>query len=121
MSNRGTLALVSIAAPLAWAGLIYTVFNVSPDGVVSRVLFFALFYVALASTFSLAAYFLSFRLFESKVYRGNAVRSAQQGILWATFALVAALLQATRALSAMAALILLTALGVAEFVSLRRR
>lgn len=121
ISNRGTLALLSTAAPLAWAGLAYTVLNISPEGVAGRILFFGLLYVALLGTFGLAAYSLSFRLFASKIYRGNAIRSTQQGALLATFALVALLLQAMRALSTMTALILLVAFVVAGFVAFGRK
>ncbi len=121
VSNRGTLALFSITAPLAWVGLAYTIFNINPDGALNRILFFALFYVAMLGTFSLGAYFLSFRLFASKMYRGNASRSSQQGLVLATFVLVASLLQVTRALSVMTALILLAALAVAGFVILSRK
>ncbi len=74
MSDRVVLSLVGLAVPGAWAGAGYVVFNTSPDELVDRLAFFALFHVALFATFSLASYILSFRLFTSKYYRGNVSR-----------------------------------------------
>ncbi|MCL5961432.1 MAG: hypothetical protein M1358_19340, partial [Chloroflexi bacterium] len=64
---------------------------------------------------------LSFRLFASKLYKGNVSRSAQQGVLWASFALVALLLQIARALTLMNVLILVAAFVLVQFIALGRR
>lgn len=121
MSNRGALALIGVSAPLAWAGLTYLVMNTTPDALISRAMFFALLYIAVLSTFGLAAYFLSLKLTISKQYRGNVARAIQQGAIIATFGLVAALLQAARALSAMAGIVLLMALLIVQYLFLRTK
>jgi len=121
VSDRVVLTLVVLAVPGAWAGTGYVVFNTSPDELADRLAFFALFYVALFATFSLASHILSFRLFTSKYYRGNVSRSLEQGGLWGTFVLVATMLQVTRTLSLLSTVLLIGALAVAQFVVLIRR
>ncbi|MBI4320358.1 MAG: hypothetical protein HY675_17855 [Chloroflexi bacterium] len=114
MSDRVSISLVALMAPAGWTGVGYVVLNTTPDEIATRVLFFSVFYIALAATFSMLAYVLSFQLFTSKLYRGNLTRSLEQGGLWAAFALVAAILQATRMLTWIGVVLLVGALAIAQ-------
>ena len=121
MSNLAVLRLLVALALVAWAGIGLVVTQVSPDTTLSQVLFFGLMYTAWASSLTIVAYYLSFRLFASRAYRGNLGRSLQQGLLWAAFVLVALVMQLARALSLMTGVVLLALFGLAAAVVLSRR
>lgn len=121
MSNLAKLRLLLALALLTWAGLALIVTQASPDNALSRILFFVLLYLALSSSLTLVAYFLSFRLFASKAYRGNLLRSLQQGALWAAFFVAAAAMQVARTLSLLTGAILLAFFGLAGAIALTRK
>ena len=121
MSNEKSLRPVIVIALMGWIGLGAVVTQVSPSTMVARLIFFALLYVALASSLSLVAYFFSFRLFTSKTYKGNLAHSVQQGGLWAAFFVAAAGMQAAHAMSILTAVVLLALFGLAGAIVLTRR
>lgn len=117
----GQVVMVGFVALLTWTGLGLVVVNVNPAGLAARLLFLALLYVALISTFGLTAYALSFRLFASKSYRGNLASSLQTGGLWATGVTAAAVLQMARMLNWVGGAVLLVLLALAQFVAIARQ
>lgn len=117
----GQVVVVGLLALLTWTGLGLVVVNVNPGELAARLLFLALLYVALISTFGLIAYALSFRLFASKSYRGNLAGSLQHGGLWATGATAAAVLQMARMLNWVGGAVLLALLALAQFVVIARQ
>ncbi|MCL4459687.1 MAG: hypothetical protein M1136_06280 [Chloroflexi bacterium] len=121
MSERAGLRLLIVLLGGGWLGLGYIIFYTTPDALASRLLFFTFFFIALFGMLGLVAYLLSFRLFSLKLYRGNVARSMQQGALLATFLLIAALLQMTRALALPSGLLLAGTLCLAEWFTLTRK
>jgi hypothetical protein len=121
MSNQANLRPVLMVALLGWFCWAIVLTQVSPSTTLSHLAFFALLYVALAGSLTLVAYSFSFRLFTAKTYRGNVPRSLQQGGLWAAFFVVAAAMQAMRALNLITAAVLLALFALAAAIVLSRR
>jgi drug/metabolite transporter (DMT)-like permease len=113
-------ALLTVLAMFAWSALAYLVFNGNPDEFLAHLAFYLLLFLALMSTVSVGAYALSFRLFQEKFYQGNVAHSLQQGVLLASLATFALLLQEKRSFTPLAGIILIAAYFLLEILLLRR-
>jgi hypothetical protein len=113
--ERGSrLALAGIRAALivGWGSVSYVLVALEPEIPMNVVGLLASFLVASGSTVALVAYWLSFRVFSDRAFRGNAAVCAVQGIA-AGLALALALgLQIARA-----PLAATLAVGVSAFVA----
>ncbi|HYX48263.1 MAG TPA: hypothetical protein VE843_00865 [Ktedonobacteraceae bacterium] len=121
MTNRTSLNMLLLLALLAWAALLIFTHFVPPQSVQAYVTFFVLLGVALMSTFSPLAYFISLRFLSSRLHRAtmrNALREGSLVSLWVVFNL---LLRALHSWSLFVAIVSLGIIIVVEVLSLGRK
>src|SRR6266513_5794263 len=91
MTNRITLNMLMLLAPLACAALLIFTHIVPPQTVQAYVTFFVLLDVALTSTLSPLAYFISLRFISSRLHRATMRHALREGALvalWVVFNLL---------------------------------
>ncbi|MDP2662713.1 MAG: hypothetical protein Q8R28_18515 [Dehalococcoidia bacterium] len=111
-----SLGLLVLLVLGGWLSLGLVVVWTGPEPLLSRVLFFVLLFVTTLATASLVSYGLGSRLFALKRDRGRIGLSLAQGLPVCFAVTFAAWLQSLRLLGWANALILVSLLGVLEYV-----
>jgi hypothetical protein len=121
MTNRIALNLLMVLAPLAWAALLVFTHFVPPQTVLAYATFFVLLGVALTSTFSPLAYFISLRFISSRLYRATVRHALRQGALLSLWIVFNLLLRALHSWSLFVAIVSLGIILVVEVLALGRK
>ncbi len=121
MTNRIALNLLMVLAPLAWAALLVFTHFVPPQTVLAYATFFVLLGVALTSTLSPLAYFISLRFVSSRLYRATVRHALRQGALLSLWIVFNLLLRALHSWSLFVAIVSLGIILVVEVLSLGRK
>jgi hypothetical protein len=121
MTNRIALNLLMVLAPLAWAALLVFTHFVPPQTVLAYATFFVLLGVALTSTFSPLAYFISLRFISSRLYRATVRHALRQGALLSLWIVFNLLLRALHSWSLFVAIVSLDIILVVEVLALGRK
>lgn len=121
MTNRTALNLLVVLAPLAWAALFVFTYFVPPQTVLAYATFFVLLGVALTSTLSPLAYFISLRFISSRLYRATVRHALRQGALLSLWIVFNLLLRALHSWSLFVAIVSLGIIIVIEVLSLGRK
>src|SRR6516225_12315480 len=94
MTNRIALNMLMLLAPLAWAALLIFTHIVPPQSVLAYATFFVLLDVALTSTLSPLAYFISLSFISSRLHRATMRHALRQGALLSLWIVLNLLLRA---------------------------
>jgi len=121
MTNRIALNLLMVLAPLTWAALLVFTHFVPPQTVLAYATFFVLLGVALTSTLSPLAYFISLRFVSSRLYRATVRHALRQGALLSLWIVFNLLLRALHSWSLFVAIVSLGIILVVEVLSLGRK
>ena len=121
MTNRTSLNLLMLLAPLAWAALLLFTHFVPPQAVAAYVAFFVLLGVALTSTLSPLAYFISLRFVSSRLHRATVRHALREGALVSLWVVFNLLLRALHSWSLFVAIVSLGIIIVIEVLSLGRK
>ena len=121
MTNRIALNMLLLLAPLAWAALLIFTHFVPPQSVQAYVTFFVLLGVALTSTFSPLAYFISTRFTSSRLHRATMRHALREGSLVSLWVVFNLLLRALHSWSLFVAIVSLGIIIVVEVLSLGRK
>ncbi len=121
MTNRTSLNLLMLIAPLAWAALLLFTHFVPPQAVLAYVAFFVLLGVALTSTLSPLAYFISLRFVSSRLHRATVRHALREGALVSLWVVFNLLLRALHSWSLFVAIVSLGIIIVIEVLSLGRK
>jgi hypothetical protein len=121
MTNRITLNMLMLLAPLAWAALLIFTHFVPPQTVQAYVTFFVLLDVALTSTLSPLAYFISLRFISSRLHRATMRHALREGALVSLWVVFNLLLRALHSWSLFVAIVSLGIIIVIEVLSLGRK
>jgi hypothetical protein len=121
MTNRIALNMLMLLAPLAWAALLIFTHIVPPQSVQSYVTFFVLLGVALSSTLSPLAYFISHRFISSRLHRATMRHALREGTLVSLWVVFNLLLRALHSWSLFVAIVSLGIIIVIEVLSLGRK
>lgn len=121
MTNRIALNILMILAPLAWAALLVFTYFVPPQTVLAYATVFVLLGVALTSTLSPLAYFISLRFISSRLYRATVRHALRQGALLSLWIVFNLLLRALDSWSLFVGIVSLGIILVVELLSLGRK
>jgi hypothetical protein len=121
MTNRIALNMLMLFAPLAWAALLLFTHFVPPQTVLAYATFFVLLGVALTSTLSPLAYYISLRFISSRLYRATVRHALRQGALLSLWIVFNLLLRALHSWSLFAAIVSFGIILVIEILSLGRK
>ncbi len=118
MTNRTALNMLMVFAPLVWVALIVFTHFVPPQAVQAYVTFFLLLSVALTSTLSPLAYFISLRFISSRLHRATMRHALRQGALLSLWIVFNLLLRALHSWNLFIAIVSLGIIIVIEVLSL---
>ncbi len=121
MTNRAALYILMLLAPLAWVALLLFTRFVPPQTMLAFATFFVLLSVALTSTLSPLAYFISLRFISSRLYRTTVRHALRQGALLSLWVVFNLLLRALHSWSIFTAIVSLGIVVVIEVLSLARK
>ena len=121
MTNRTALNMFMVLAPLAWAALLVFTHFVPPQSVQAYATFFVLLGVALTSTLSPLAYFISLRFISSRLHRATMRHALRQGVLLSLWIVFNLLLRALHSWNLFVAIVSLGIILVVEVLSLGRK
>jgi hypothetical protein len=121
MTNRTALNMLMVLAPLAWAALLIFTYFVPPQALLAYVTFFVLLSVALTSTLSPLAYFISLRFISSRLHRATMRHALRQGTLLSLWIVFNLLLRALQSWNLFVAIVSLGIIIVIEVLSLGRK
>jgi hypothetical protein len=121
MTNRTALNMLMVLAPLAWAALFVFTHFVPPQAVLAYGTFFVLLSVALTSTLSPLAYFISLRFISSRLHRATLRHALRQGALLSLWIIFNLLLRALHSWNLFIAIVSLGIIIVIEVLSLGRK
>jgi hypothetical protein len=121
MTNRTSLKLLMVLAPLVWAALLIFTHFVPPQAVLAYVTFFVLLDVALTSTLSPVAYFISLRFISSRLHRATMRHALRQGALLSIWIVFNLLLRSLHSWNLFIAIVSLGIIIVVEVLSLGRK
>jgi hypothetical protein len=121
MTNRTALNLLMLLAPLAWAALLVFTHFIPPQAVLAYVTFFVLLDVALTSTLSPIAYFISVHFTASRLHRATMRHALREGALVSFWVVFNLLLRALHSWSLFVAIVSLGIIIVIEVLSLGRK
>src|SRR6266487_3146912 len=121
MTNRTALNMLMLFAPLAWVALLVFTHFVPPQAVQAYVTFFVLLSVALTSTLSPLAYFISLRFISSRLHRATMRHALRQGALLSLWIVFNLLLRALHSWSIFVAIVSFSIILVIEVLSLGRK
>ncbi len=121
MTNRTSLNILMLLAPLAWAALLLFTHFVPPQAVLAYIAFFVLLGIALISTLSPLAYFISLRFISSRLHRATVRHALREGTLVSLWAVFNLLLRALHSWSLFVAIVSLGIVIVVEVLSLGRK
>jgi hypothetical protein len=118
MTNRTAINMLMVFAPLLWVALIVFTHFVPPQAVQAYVTFFLLLSVALTSTLSPLAYFISLRFISSRLHRATLRHALRQGALLSLWIVFNLLLRALHSWNLFIAIVSLGIIIVIEVLSL---
>ncbi len=121
MTNRIAFNMLLLLAPLAWAALLIFTYVVPPQSVQAYVTFFVLLGVALTSTLSPLAYFISLRFISSRLHRATMRHALREGALVSLWVVFNLLLRAMHSWNLFIAIVSLAIIIVIEVLSLGRK
>lgn len=121
MTNRTALYTLLLLAPLAWGGLLLFTYFVPPYTLLAFVALFVLLGVALTSTFSPLAYFVTLRFLSSRLYRVTVRHALRQGALLSLCIILNLILRALHSWNIFTAVVIFVAAVVVEVLSLARK
>ena len=121
LTNRTAIYILALLAPLVWGGLLFFTRFVHPRTIPAFIAFFILLGVALTSTFSPIAYFISLRFLSSRLYRATVRHAIRQGVLLSLCIIFNLILLSLRSWSVFTAIIILAVAIIIEVVSLARK
>lgn len=121
MTNRTALYSLMALAPLVWGGLLLFTHFVPPHTLAAFIAFFVLLTVALTSTFSPVAYFVTLRFLSSRLYRATVRHALRQGALLSLCIVLNLLLRALHSWSIFTAIVIFVVAVVIEVLSLARK
>lgn len=121
MTSRTSLNMLLLLAPLAWAALLVFTRFVPPQSVQAYITFFVLLSVALTSTLSPLAYFISLRFTSSRLHRATMRHALREGLLVSLWVVFNLLLRALHSWSLFVAIVSLGIIIVVEVLSLGRK
>ena len=121
MKNRTALYILMGLAPLAWGALLLFTHLVPPQTILAYATFFVLLSVALTSTLSPLAYFISLRFISSRLYRATVRHALRQGALLSLWIVLNLLLRALHSWSIFVAVVSFGIILVIEVLSLGRK
>ena len=118
VTNRTALNMLMVFAPLVWVALLVFTHFVPPQAVQAYVTFFLLLSVALTSTLSPLAYFISLRFISSRLHRATMRHALRQGALLSLWIVFNLLLRALHSWNLFIAIVSLGIIIVIEVLSL---
>jgi hypothetical protein len=121
MTNRTALNMLIVLAPLAWIALLVFTHFVPPQTVLAYVTVFVLLGVALTSTLSPTAYYISLHFISSRLYRATVRHALRQGALLSLWIVFNLLLRALHSWNLFIAIVSLGIILVVELLSLGRK
>jgi hypothetical protein len=121
MTNRTALNMLMVFAPLLWVALFLFTHFVPPQAVQAYLAFFLLLSVALTSTLSPLAYFISLRFVSSRLHRATMGHALRQGVLLSLWIVFNLLLRALHSWNLFIAIVSLGIIIVIEVLSLGRK
>ena len=121
LTNRTAIYILALLAPLVWGGLLFFTRFVPPRTIPAFIAFFILLGVALTSTFSPIAYFISLRFLSSRLYRATVRHAIRQGALLSLCIIFNLILLSLRSWSVFTAIVILAVAIIIEVVSLARK
>jgi hypothetical protein len=121
MTNRTALYTLLLLAPLAWGGLLLFTYFVPPHTLLAFVTLFVLLGIALTSTFSPLAYFVTLRFLSSRLYRVTVRHALRQGALLSLCIILNLILRALHSWNIFTAIVIFVAAIVVEVLSLARK
>ena len=121
MTNRSALNMLLLLAPLTWAALFIFTYVVPPQSVQAYITFFVLLGVALTSTLSQLAYFISLRFISSRLHRATMRHALREGALVSLWVVFNLLLRTLHSWSLFVAIVSLAIIIVIEVLSLGRK
>lgn len=113
--------MLMVFAPLLWVALIVFTYFVPPQAVQAYIAFFLLLSVALTSTLSPLAYFISLRFVSSRLHRATMRHALRQGVLLSLWIVFNLLLRALHSWNLFIAIVSLGIIIVIEVLSLGRK
>ena len=121
MTNRTSLNMLMVLAPLVWVALLIFTYFVSPQSVQAYVTFFVLLGVALTSTLSSLAYFISRRFVSSRLHRASMRHALREGALVSLWVVFNLLFRVLHSWSLIVAIVSLVIIIVVEVLFLGRK
>ena len=121
LTNRTALYILILLAPFIWGGFLLFTRFVPPHTTPAFIAFFILLGIALTSTFSPLAYFISLRFLSSRLYRATVRHALRQGILLSLCIILNLVLLSLHSWSIFTAIVIFVAAVVIEVVSLARK
>ncbi len=121
MTNRTALKMLMALAPLAWLALLVFTHFVPPQTLLAYATFFVLLSVALTSTLSPLACFISLRFISSRLYRATVRHALRQGALLSLWIVFNLLLRALNSWNLFVGIVSLGIILVVELLSLGRK
>jgi hypothetical protein len=121
MTNRASLYILMLLAPIVWGGLLLFTRFVPPHSVLAFVAFFVLLAVALTSTFSPVAYFIGLHFLTSRLYRATINHALRQGTLLSLCIVFNLVLRALHSWNIFTAIVIFAVALVIEVLSLARK
>ena len=121
MTNRTALNMLMLLAPLAWVALLVFTHFIPPQAVLAFVTFFVLLDVALTSTLSPLAYYISLRFTSSRLHRATMRHALREGALVSFWVVFNLLLRTLHSWSLFVAIVSLGIIIVIEVLSLGRK
>ena len=121
LTNRTALYILILLAPFIWGGFVLFTRFVPPHTILAFITFFTLLGVALTSTFSPLAYFISLRFLSSRLYRTTVRHAIRQGTLLSLCIILNLILLSLHSWNIFATIVIFVAAIVIEVVSLARK
>jgi len=120
-TNRATIYILLALAPIFWGALLLYTRFIPPHTLLAYFTLFILLGLAITSTFTPIAYFISLRFLSSRLARATVRHALRQGILLSLCIVLNLILLALHSWNIFAAVIIFAAAIVIEIVSLAKK
>ena len=121
LTNRHALYLLIVLAPILWGGLLLYTRFIPPNTLLAYFTLFILLGLAITSTFTPIAYFISLRFLSSRLSRTIVRHALRQGALLSLCVILNLILLSLHSWNIFAAIIIFAAAIVIEIVSLAKK
>ena len=121
LTNRATIYILLALAPIFWGALLLYTRFIPPHTLLAYFTLFILLGLAITSTFTPIAYFISLRFLSSRLARATVRHALRQGILLSLCIVLNLILLALHSWNIFAAIIIFAAAIVIEIVSLAKK